>query len=243
MVGMGFDSNAIKGNPTPFSNLAKTSGCSQKVFSFWFSQNPDDASGGELTLCGTNDQLYTGEITYVPVSKQGFWQFNLDSITVLGGTETNTVSSNVQAIADTGAPFIAGPNADVMNLYYYIGVRYGSTVDCKRINTLPTISFTIGGKAHLLNPSEYVLRGESGKCAVGIVTFTAQDNAWVLGTSKCLLLAPRWRTILIGHRDFSLPVPLLQRLRYSRKANRLCTRKDALVMHTVRVESDSEISG
>jgi len=34
--------------------------------------------GGELILGGSDPQYYKGNFSYVPVSKQGYWQFKMD---------------------------------------------------------------------------------------------------------------------------------------------------------------------
>jgi len=34
--------------------------------------------GGELILGGADTSKYTGSITYVPVSVEGYWQFKVD---------------------------------------------------------------------------------------------------------------------------------------------------------------------
>lgn len=50
-----------------------------------------------------------------------------------------------------------------------------SFVDCDKIDTMPTISFTIGGKAFPLSPKQYILTVRKGSLAVCFSGFVAMD--------------------------------------------------------------------
>jgi len=41
-------------------------------------RDPTAKQGGELILGGSDPQFYTGNFSYMPVTKQGYWQFNMD---------------------------------------------------------------------------------------------------------------------------------------------------------------------
>lgn len=47
---------------------------SEPIFSFWLNRHADDANGGELIFGGMDANHYTGEHTYVPVTRAGYWQ-------------------------------------------------------------------------------------------------------------------------------------------------------------------------
>jgi len=157
LVGMGYDDLGIKGTPTPFSQLMKSDKCPEKVFAFYLNQQQKDGKGGELTLCGTDPNHYTGELTYVPVTKQAFWEFTVDSLTV----NNEKLVTHFDAIADSGTSLIVGPTSVVDRLNQAIGARQNPMngqymIDCKSIQKLPTIVFNFGGKQFPLTPEQYV---------------------------------------------------------------------------------------
>jgi len=43
-------------------------------------RNATDTNGGELLLGGIDKDKYTGDISYVPVTQKGYWQFKMDRL-------------------------------------------------------------------------------------------------------------------------------------------------------------------
>ncbi|MGH0180009.1 UNVERIFIED_CONTAM: hypothetical protein FKN15_003068 [Acipenser sinensis] len=70
--------------------------------------NPDYSSGGELIFGGFDPSHFSGELHWVPVTKQGYWQILVDN----GGC---------QAIVDTGTSMLTGPTADIKALQQVLG--------------------------------------------------------------------------------------------------------------------------
>ena len=47
-------------------------------------RDPNDSNGGKLVLGGSDASLYTGEMNYIPLTRLGYWQVAMDSISVAG---------------------------------------------------------------------------------------------------------------------------------------------------------------
>lgn len=190
LVGMGYDTLGIPGTKTPFSQLMQSEKCKEKVFAFWLNRNEaGEPQGGEIALCGTDSAHYTGELTYVPVTKQAYWQFTVDSLSVDG----QTISTNFEAIADTGTSLIAGPSSDIEQLHTLIGAQKNQMngeymVDCSSLDSMPSIVFTIGGKQFPLTPSQYIIKVKPVAtvnvelCISGFMPMDMQQGPqWILG--------------------------------------------------------------
>jgi len=189
ILGMGYDSIAVNNLTTPFTNLINSGQCKESVFAFWLSRDPTSgAKGGELTICGIDDSHYEGALTYVPVTRQKYWQFTTNSVTV----GSKTISTNFEAIADTGTSLITGPKKDIQALNKAIGARRIPVVgeyiiNCNKIDKLPTINFNINGKDFPLKPDDYVIKMTSmGKttCMSGFMELDVPEPAgplWILG--------------------------------------------------------------
>ena len=100
-------------------------------FSFWLNRTAGNTDGGELVLGGSDPAHFSGAISYVPVSKDGYWQIEASgfvvvllcdplmsfSITVLNVD----YCKKCNAIVDTGTSLLAGPTVLVNELNKAIG--------------------------------------------------------------------------------------------------------------------------
>jgi len=103
----------------------------QPVFAFWLNRDPNapPGQGGELVLGGTDPNHYTGSFTYVPVTKETYWEFVVDSIAV----SSTTYCTKCNAIADSGTSLIAGPSAIVAKIQAQIGATGIFTGECDQL--------------------------------------------------------------------------------------------------------------
>ncbi|XP_061387518.1 uncharacterized protein LOC133322548 [Musca vetustissima] len=179
IFGMGYKSLAEDVVVPPFYNMFTQGLVDANMFSFLLRRDGSSTDGGELILGGIDSSLYTGEITYVPVTKQGYWQFEMTS----GAIKGESICDNCQAIADTGTSLIVCPSAAYETLNAEIGATYndeqgGYYVDCSAIDSLPDVTFVIGGTTFTLPPSAYIVEID-GQC---MSSFTEMGtDFWILG--------------------------------------------------------------
>eukprot|EP00163_Fabomonas_tropica_P033723 TRINITY_DN8_c0_g1_i1.p1 TRINITY_DN8_c0_g1~~TRINITY_DN8_c0_g1_i1.p1 ORF type:complete len:396 (+),score=134.91 TRINITY_DN8_c0_g1_i1:421-1608(+) len=187
ILGMAFQSISVDGVPTVFGNMVRQNLVSEPVFSFWLGSNPG-SNDGELTLGGTDSSKYSGDISYVSLSSETYWQFNVDSFTINGQSVSNVNS----AIADTGTSLLVGPSSDITAIAQQVGATMNPqagvyTVDCSKVSSLPTFTVTLNGKAFDLEGSDYILKIASGLGDVCVFGMEGMDippprgPLWILG--------------------------------------------------------------
>lgn len=183
LMGMGFQELSTTKTVTPFQNMLAQGAIDEPIFAFKL--NPKtSASGGQMTLGGIDPNDYTGEITWINVTRPIYWEVPMERVK-LGNFE---LADPARAVIDTGTSLIACPSlmADYLNMV--IGATPTSSglyfVACNQVPLLPNIQFTLGGKVFELGPKEYTLQFDN----VCISVFTGLDlpsddgrPLWILG--------------------------------------------------------------
>jgi cathepsin D len=103
----------------------------------------------------------------------------MDSLSI-GSTE---ITSNAQAIADSGTSLIAGPTDDVSQINSILGaqiVEGEGILDCSKIDSYPNVTVTLAGTDFVLTPNQYVLQVE-GECISGFMGIDIGEPLWILG--------------------------------------------------------------
>merc|ERR1712159_65904 len=164
IMGMAWQRIAVNGiKPTWYDVLSASD---ENLFAFYLGSGNGDNS--ELVLGGTDPAHYTGDISYVPLSEEAYWMFTMDKFSLGSNSQ-----SNVTVIADTGTSLFAGPKDFITQVQQSIGATaVGSsgeyTVDCSKIDSLPSATITLNGKDYVLEGKDYVLQ-VSGECLSGFM--------------------------------------------------------------------------
>ncbi|KAL2607564.1 hypothetical protein R1flu_026137 [Riccia fluitans] len=102
----------------------------QPLFSFWLNRNAEAKEGGELVLGGVDQKHVKGTHVYTPVTRKGYWQFNMGDV-LIGGKSTGFCKGGCAAIADSGTSLLAGPSVIVAEINQAIGASGIVSQECK----------------------------------------------------------------------------------------------------------------
>ncbi|XP_050028366.2 lysosomal aspartic protease-like [Dermacentor andersoni] len=189
ILGLGYPQGAVL-NVTPvFDNMVAQGLAVTRVFAFYLNRNLSDPSGGEVLFGGVDKAHYKGRVTYLPVTKKGYWQFKMDGIKISG--KTTFCKRGCQAIADTGTSAIVGPSDEIDKLNRRIRAKEVSpgeyVVNCKSLPHLPKISFNLNKREFVLDPEDYVFKVTENGTTICLSGFVAMDvplplgPLWILG--------------------------------------------------------------
>ncbi|KAM6951026.1 pepsin A-like [Aplochiton taeniatus] len=200
ILGLAYPRLAASGATPVFDNMMSENLVSNDIFGVYLTRNT--MQGSEVTFGGVDHNHYTGQITWIPLSAEKYWQIAMDSITING--QVVACNGGCQAILDTGTSMIAGPTQDIASMNSLVGTTsqhrhlivdsdiasmnslVGTTsqngenaVNCNNIASMPVITFNINGKAFPLPASAYISQSAYFGCSTG---FQGGDsNLWILG--------------------------------------------------------------
>ncbi|KAI1296772.1 Lysosomal aspartic protease [Halotydeus destructor] len=145
-----------------FTNMIKQGKVDEPIFSFYLNDNNTGGPESECLFGGINHYLYTGELTYVKLSRALYWQVHVDKIVV--DDCGKVCKDGCEAIYDTGTTLCYGPDKDVAKLNEYIGAELQPigfyTVNCSSMCELPIVYIYMGCRAFPLTGHDYVFKFE-----------------------------------------------------------------------------------
>ncbi|KAM0947544.1 putative phytepsin [Dioscorea sansibarensis] len=132
ILGLGFQEISVGNVPPIWSTMADQNLIDEKIFSFWLNRNANDEDGGELVFGGVDPLHFKGNHSYVPISRKGYWQFDMGDI-LIGGYSTGYCAGGCAAIADSGTSLLAGPTTIVTEVNHAIGAEGVISAECKEV--------------------------------------------------------------------------------------------------------------
>merc|ERR1712038_1017416 len=191
ILGLAFPGISVKGVTPVFNNMVDQGVVDAPVFSFWLNRNPDEDLGGVMVLGGSDPSLYEGKMTYVDVTAATYWQITMDGLGLGDDNAGAGCNGGCVGIVDTGSSLLVGPPDETNAINKAIGgteLIPGTGqyfIDCNSIDSLPSVTFTIGGKAFELTGQDYVLEvsqlGQT-QCISGFMGLELPMGPWwILG--------------------------------------------------------------
>lgn len=190
ILGLGYPNIAEQQVKPPVQNMIEKKLIENPIFSVWMEKARDTAGGiaGEILFGGIDSTKYTGNITYHPVSKKGYWQMTMESFSIKG--QTSAPSKGFQVISDTGTSFITMPLDEAIMVVK--AMPPGTQVDadsgiivlpsCESVNDVPDLIFQFDGKKYHVTGYDYTIKIQQF-CIVGIQAADEGSIDMILGDS------------------------------------------------------------
>ncbi|KAE8723084.1 Aspartic proteinase A1 [Hibiscus syriacus] len=132
ILGLGFKEISVGKAVPVWYNMIKQGLIKDPVFSFWLNRNVGEEMGGEIVFGGVDPNHYRGKHTYVPVTKRGYWQFDMGDV-LIGDEPTGYCAGGCAAIADSGTSLLAGPTTVIAMINHEIGATGVVSQQCKAV--------------------------------------------------------------------------------------------------------------
>ncbi|CAM6087739.1 unnamed protein product [Calypogeia fissa] len=133
ILGLGFKEISVNRVTPPWYNMVDQGLVKEWVFSFWLNRDAsDEDNGGELVFGGSDPKHFKGEHLYTPVTRKGYWQFNMGDVLV-DGQSTGFCAEGCAAIVDSGTSLLAGPSGIISEINEAIGATGVVSQECKMV--------------------------------------------------------------------------------------------------------------
>lgn len=132
ILGLGFQEISVDKVVPVWYNMIDQGLVQEPVFSFWMNRNTDEEEGGEIVFGGVDPKHFKGNHTYTPVTRKGYWQFDMGDF-LINGESTGFCAGGCAAIADSGTSLLAGPTGIVTQINHAIGASGIVSQECKTV--------------------------------------------------------------------------------------------------------------
>ncbi|XP_009570148.2 cathepsin D [Cuculus canorus] len=189
ILGMAFPRISVDKVTPFFDNIMEQKLIEKNIFAFYLNRDPAAQPGGELLLGGTDPKYYTGDFSWVNVTRKAYWQVHMDAVDVANGL--TLCKGGCEAIVDTGTSLITGPTKEVKELQTAIGakplIKGQYVIPCDKVSSLPVVTLTLGGKPYQLTGEQYVFKVSVQGETICLSGFSGLDvpppggPLWILG--------------------------------------------------------------
>ncbi|KAF9432831.1 hypothetical protein BGZ76_010261 [Entomortierella beljakovae] len=185
LFGLGFAAiESVKGVMPFLDNAIAANALTLPVVSaFLPSVRRNGGKGGYYLFGGIDNSQFDGNLTYVPVTKEGYWQINISDIK-FGGS---SLGASSEGIIDTGTTLIVLSNTVAYQIHqnipgaFYSSEAGGYLVPCDLTSSTGSISFTMGGQDFQVPLADFAwapVTSGGETCYSGV---QGGENLWILG--------------------------------------------------------------
>jgi len=185
VFGLGFDNIAASGMTSPLTNLLADKSLYRPMFSLWLNGTEEGDRAGELILGGVDRTRFEGSVAFAPVIRKGYWEVTLQKIFI----NSERLSIRRPAAIASGSTLIIAPEEDAHRIHRSLRMSKTEdgrhTIPCGEVDSLPRITFSVGGSNLTLTPQDYIINWH-GDCMSAIIGHDIQSPTgpiWVLGTT------------------------------------------------------------
>jgi hypothetical protein len=168
ICGMAFDSISVDDIPPVFQDMVTQGLVDSPMFAFYLPNQAGDV--GEMTIGGYDTSKFTGDINWIPLSSETYWEYALGGVTINGQNMTSAHS----AISDSGTSLLAFPTADAKAIATAVGATpfflnpNEFTIDCSKVSSLPDMDIHINGETYKLTGDQYILNEDNEACLLAV---------------------------------------------------------------------------
>jgi hypothetical protein len=159
----------------------------QQMFHVWMTGvGLAETTGGEITYGAYDFDHCSSDITYVPLSSETYYEYQMDKVCAGSYCATGTFGK-ISAISDTGTSLIAGPTQDIARIAEQVGAKYDSNYGLYMLKcgtNSPDVTFVIDGKSYAVTAKNYQVPADySGNCYFAFDGMSSGFGgpSWILG--------------------------------------------------------------
>jgi len=131
----------------------------QPIFAMYLARRMEDES--EITFGGIRKERMESPLTWVPVSVEGYWQFQFSDILVDGKPLDlckKYGERECQGVVDTGSSLFMGPQEDLVPLLTALKFPHDTKQNCTESQQFPKLAFKIANHTFEMSPDDYMDR-------------------------------------------------------------------------------------
>ncbi|KAI6652356.1 Gut cathepsin D-like aspartic protease [Oopsacas minuta] len=178
---MGLDMDITDGYPSVIYNMIAQKLITEPAYSLYLKGATTAVDGGEITFGGRNEDLVVEDSgVMVKMIKSDFILAKMTSLKVGEVFYCSKDIDKCRIIVDSGCTYIYGTKAFVDDLHKEIGADEEDIVDCKKIDSFPTLEIMFG-QSKITLESKYYIDVDEDTCTSLFEINEDDDYEWSLG--------------------------------------------------------------